>query len=200
MTWILKAFFGTILALSLLACGGGSYSAVPGTAELASYSQTKMPAPTYDLKGNFKLYCQEARFVVLLNMYRASQDKASVAVSKAGTEAARWHGADMIAKNYFDHFEPDGRSPFARMAFFGYPGTGENIAWGSAVAETIFCLWKNSPGHNANMLSDNYQTIGIGLTDTHWSNGFGPTTNDTIAPPLTVESGCVMPASIPSCS
>jgi hypothetical protein len=57
---------------------------------------------------------------------------------------------------------------------------GENIAAGVASAQAAFDLWKNSPGHNANMLSTNFTTIGIGREYVagspygwYWTTNFG---------------------------
>lgn len=185
-----------VVCLTLAACGGGGGGQSGDASSLNAGAGTGNPGgPVAD----FKLTCQEARFVTLLNFYRLSLGKEVVAVSKAGTIAARWHAQDMISKNYFDHTEPSGRSPFARMNSFGYPGNAENIAWGASTAEKVFCMWKNSPGHNTNMLS-NSRTVGIGLVGTYWSNGFGPVTSDTLSNPLTAEAGCTMPIALPVCS
>ena len=46
---------------------------------------------------------------------------------------------------------------------YGYNAwLGENIAAGYQTAQAVFDGWKNSPGHNANMLGENYVAIGIG--------------------------------------
>jgi len=55
---------------------------------------------------------------------------------------------------------------------------GENIAAGYATAQAVFTGWKNSPGHNANMLNGSYRVIGIGLVTggsygEYWTTDFG---------------------------
>ena len=70
----------------------------------------------------------------------------------------------MGANNYFSHTDSLGRDPFQRMAAFGYnynTWKGENLAAGADTAQGAFNLWKNSPGHNANMLNANFKVIGI---------------------------------------
>jgi uncharacterized protein YkwD len=50
------------------------------------------------------------------------------------------------------------------MAAFGYnynTWKGENLAAGVDSAQGAFDLWKNSPGHNANMLNANFKVVGI---------------------------------------
>lgn len=154
--------------------------------------------------SDLKLSCQEARFVDLLNMYRQQNNLNRVAVSKAGVIAARWHTQDMINQNYFSHTEPNGRSFNSRAASFGYSAWSENIAAGSTTAEGAFCQWKNSPGHNSNMLGS-HQSIGLGMSSgggtygVYWENSFGPGTSDTLSSPLTTETGCQMPTQLPGC-
>jgi uncharacterized protein YkwD len=55
----------------------------------------------------------------------------------------------------------------------------ENIAAGNSDAESTFIQWKNSPGHNENMLKPNVSYIGIGRATgggpygVYWTNVFG---------------------------
>jgi uncharacterized protein YkwD len=45
---------------------------------------------------------------------------------------------------------------------------GENIAWGMRAGGTpraILSAWMNSPGHRANILSRDFEHIGIGFDD-----------------------------------
>ena len=54
---------------------------------------------------------------------------------------------------------------------------GENIAAGSRTAEGIMTIWMNSPGHRANILTDDYQSIGVGCFEQgdtwYWVQAFG---------------------------
>src|SRR5690606_34874573 len=76
----------------------------------------------------------------------------------------------------FNHNEPGGRTWSQRMTDCGYPTggwRGENIAGGFSTAQSVFNAWKNSPGHNANMLNGNFTKIGIGKIGSHWNTDFG---------------------------
>jgi uncharacterized protein YkwD len=192
------------------------YGMAPGFTSLPTQYQPAAPAqpttthltpssvPSSGSVSDLKLSCQEARFVDLLNMYRQQNNLNRVAVSKAGVVSARWHTQDMISQNYFSHSEPNGRSFNSRAASFGYSAWAENIAAGSTTAEGVFCQWKNSPGHNSNMLGA-HQTIGIGMSSgggtygVYWENSFGSSTSDTLSSPLTADGGCQMPAQLPGC-
>jgi uncharacterized protein YkwD len=66
---------------------------------------------------------------------------------------------------------------------------GENIAAGYSTASDIFTAWKNSPDHNANMLSSNYVAMGISRVyiagspyGWYWANDFGGVHSNASAP------------------
>ncbi|MDZ4085054.1 MAG: CAP domain-containing protein [Bdellovibrionales bacterium] len=160
----------------------------------------------------FTLKCEEVRFFTLINLYRQNAGFATLAISQGATEAARWHARDMGESAYFSHTDSLGRDPSSRVADFGYSGTaGENAAAGNATAIGTFCQWKNSAGHNANMLRPEFRVIGIG-TETvqssqygsYWSTPFGfSMVDDDGSPAVTsprIENGtCQLPTSVPSC-
>lgn len=176
--------------------------------DLISHEATPVPVVTVTPEELAKdsLACEEARFVTLLNLYRKKNNLGSVAVSEAGVDGARWHAQDMNDKDYFSHTEPDGRNFSDRARAFGYPAWGENIAAGNSTAAATFCQWKNSAGHNTNMLRAEHKTIGIGLysgTNSkyrhYWVNTFGPETQDSLSEPFVEEGICAQPTILPPC-
>lgn len=136
-----------------------------------------------DVTGTAGLDQEESSFLTLINAYRAQNGAPALQVSAVLTQASDWMSTDMANKNYFSHTDSEGRDPFARMMDFGYPGggySGENIAAGNASAQDTFTQWKNSPGHNANMLDANYRVIGIARAYSaassygwYWTTDFG---------------------------
>jgi uncharacterized protein YkwD len=69
-------------------------------------------------------------------------------------EVARAHSADMVARDFFAHQNPDGESPFDRLREAGIEwsgGAGENIAWGYPTAAAVLAGWLGSPGHRAKL-------------------------------------------------
>ena len=76
-----------------------------------------------------------------------------------------------------------GATPWDRMAASGYNYNtykGENIAAGYSTAAAVFQGWKNSPGHNANMLGANFKVVGVSLVYVagspygyYWTTDFG---------------------------
>lgn len=207
---MIKIFLIGILT-TFMACKPNSPSDVQPFANIIGPNDTANIVPpvnddddTNPDTDEFKLNCEEAKFVSLLNLYRAQNGLADVEVSKAGVLSTRFHAQDMINKNYFSHTEPSGRAFHIRAQAFNYPAWSENIAAGNTTASGTFCQWKNSAGHNTNMLQSNHRSIGIGRAlggsyGAYWSNNFGPMTQDLLNEPLTEEIGCLMPITLPNC-
>ena len=82
------------------------------------------------------------------------------------TPVARAHSSDMLRRGYFAHETPEGKSPFDRMhaANVQFMNAGENLA----LAQTLTIAHNglmNSPGHRANILSERFGRVGIGILD-----------------------------------
>jgi uncharacterized protein YkwD len=135
----------------------------------------------------------EQEFMDILNEYRADNGLGAVIVDADIQEAAEWMSGDMGEKGYFSHTDSLGRSPWTRMCDFGYchnTWKGENIAAGYQTAQAVFNAWRDSPGHNANMLGENYRVIGIARVYTagspygyYWTNDFAGHVVDPSPPP-----------------
>ncbi len=80
------------------------------------------------------------------------------------TCSSRAHSQDMAVRDFFDHENPDGLSPFDRMEEAGYSfrSAGENIAYGQPDPESVMEGWMDSPGHCQNIMGENFTEIGIG--------------------------------------
>jgi len=128
---------------------------------------------------------EESAFLTLINLYRDRQGVGQLIVALPLAIAATWMSADLVLRvkvaGDFSHLDSLGRDPFVRMCALGYcPNTwkGENIAAGSATAAATFIQWRDSPGHNENMVRAEYTTIGIGraqggLYGWYWTTDFG---------------------------
>ncbi|HXK34008.1 MAG TPA: CAP domain-containing protein, partial [Dehalococcoidia bacterium] len=107
---------------------------------------------------------EEQAFLALINSHRAANGRAPLKVSYGLTRASAWKSKDMAQNAYFAHDDLT-RTWVDRVRDCGYTYNtylGENIAAGVSTAQDAFNLWKNSPGHNSNMLGANYTAIGIG--------------------------------------
>lgn len=125
----------------------------------------------------------ESQVLELINQYRAQNGLATLEVSPMLTRSSRWMSMDMARNGYFGHVDSQGRDPFTRLASFRYSfrtSMGENIAAGNQDAQSTFLQWRNSPEHDANMLSSNYHMIGVGRVSLpgsvyhwYWTTDFG---------------------------
>ena len=126
---------------------------------------------------------EEQAFLTAINSHRQANGLGALSLDWQLNAAADWMSNDMAANDYFSHTDSLGRDPFQRMADFGYSYStwkGENLAAGVDVGQAAFNVFKNSPGHNSNMLNPNFKVIGIarayGAGTTYgwyWTTDFG---------------------------
>lgn len=108
----------------------------------------------------------EARQWALVNADRRQEGLPALCCHAGLGDVARDHSADMAFRDFFDHTNPDGQTPWDRMdeaGVTGWSGAGENIAYGYPTPEAVQEGWMNSPGHRANILSDGFSHVGVGL-------------------------------------
>ncbi|MER7001227.1 sigma-70 family RNA polymerase sigma factor [Streptomyces sp. NPDC000410] len=117
--------------------------------------------------------------VALVNTERAKAGCGPVSSNGKLTTAATDHSADMEARDYFDHTNPDGEDPGDRITDVGYRWStyGENIARGQQTPASVMDSWMNSPGHRANILNCSFKEMGVGIHNASggpwWTQVFG---------------------------
>ncbi len=86
-------------------------------------------------------------------------------VSKAMTDAARYHARNMAAHDFFDHVDQDGNGPTERVAMFTNRKwfVAENIGAGYRDGQKACQGWMASSGHRANILDPHYDVFGVGF-------------------------------------
>jgi uncharacterized protein YkwD len=108
----------------------------------------------------------------VLNAQRARHGLGTLRLNGKLSSAARRHSRAMVRERFFSHDSRNGGSFLDRIRATGYLSgarswrVGENIAYGSGSRSTprsIGRAWMNSPGHRANILSESFREIGIGL-------------------------------------
>lgn len=72
---------------------------------------------------------------------------------------------DMLNKQYWSHYGPNGETPWSFILNAGYEYTyaGENLAKDFTNTKSLINAWMNSPTHRANILHEKYQEIGVGI-------------------------------------
>ncbi|NPV74079.1 MAG: sporulation protein [Pelotomaculum sp.] len=135
----------TLLVIAVLAFLGAAW---PAGAEAAAVTLT----------------ADEKQMVDLVNQARAQAGLAPLAADPVLTGLARIKAQDMASGGYFGHYSPTYGSPFDMMKKAGvrYRYAGENLARASSVSSAFKALM-NSSGHRSNMLSRNYDRIGVGI-------------------------------------
>lgn len=138
----------------------------------------------------------EIAFVQKINAERTDRGLSALSIRRALQPAARYQSLDMAMNNFFDHQSPDGRRAAQRIAAFDRTllaqSTGENLAvFGPArcydmddnevtcfelpgfelptaafVAEDLHQKLMDSEGHRANILSEDFTHLAIGVART----------------------------------
>ena len=108
----------------------------------------------------------EAAMLEMVNKERLSNGLKILQADPEMTQVARMHSQDMFVKGYFSHYDLNGKNPFDRMrdANIRFLAAGENLA----LAQTLEIAHRNllnSPGHRANILSPEFNRLGIGILD-----------------------------------
>lgn len=107
----------------------------------------------------------------LINRERTERGLPALTSNGLLAAAAAAHSRDMVARGYFEHEAPDGRTPQDRIRATGWgrgasSSTGENIAWGTgaeAAPAAIVRQWMESPPHREDILRPAFREIGVGI-------------------------------------
>lgn len=112
--------------------------------------------------GSFD-YDEAKRELACVNEEREKEGKDPL-VMDADLQAAAMQRAAEISL-HFSHTRPDGSTCFSALPDNVRGTIGENIAFGRSSAESVTQQWMDSSGHRANILSDDYTSVGIGCYD-----------------------------------
>jgi uncharacterized protein YkwD len=108
----------------------------------------------------------EVQMLALVNKERAEAGMKPLAMDEDLIKVARKHSADMLARGYFSHYSPEGKSAYDRLRAdkIRFLLVGENLALAPTVKIAHAGLM-NSPGHRANILRPQFRKVGIGIMD-----------------------------------
>lgn len=118
------------------------------------------------VESAFSSAITSANIISLTNQSRSQLSLPALSENSTLAKAAQTKADDMLAKGYFAHNTPDGKTPwdFITAAGYSYLSAGENLAVNFTEAENVEDAWMNSPGHKANIINKNFQEIGIGIS------------------------------------
>ena len=105
----------------------------------------------------------EAELGDFLNQERRSHNLNTLNYNYKLHTAANAKADDMFSDNYFDHYAPDGTSPwyFINKAGYDYKSAGENLAIDFSTSKAVHDAWMASPLHRENILDKTYLDYAI---------------------------------------
>jgi uncharacterized protein YkwD len=101
----------------------------------------------------------------LINAYRAEKGLKPLKLNTELTIAAKNHSRDLAKWDRISHFGSDGSNPWDRVKRSGYNArlAAENVGTGQVTIDEVMKGWKDSPGHNKNLLLADAEHMGIAL-------------------------------------
>ncbi|MBV9313282.1 MAG: CAP domain-containing protein [Pseudonocardia sp.] len=118
-----------------------------------------------------------AEVVSITNARRVEVGCNPLKVDHRLVRSAQRHSADMAARGFFGHQDPEGQGFADRERSAGYPmnSGGENVARGQETAAEVMSVWMNSPPHRRNILNCGFTSIGVGYVAVghYWTQDFG---------------------------
>jgi uncharacterized protein YkwD len=101
----------------------------------------------------------------LINQYRHDKGLKPLKLNAELTEAAKAHSRDLAKWDRISHYGSDGSNPWDRVKRTGYKArlAAENVGTGQVSFDEVLKGWKDSPGHNKNLLLGDAREMGLAL-------------------------------------
>jgi uncharacterized protein YkwD len=113
----------------------------------------------------------ENTIAAMINNYRAENGINAIAADGLLNEVADIRSQDLLNRNYFSHYTPEGTNVFDVMRANGvsFRYAGENLAQSAPASagtpEGFLNAWINSPTHRDNILRAQYTKIGVSMVE-----------------------------------
>lgn len=138
---------------------------------LVVYTILLLAVNTFSVLGQGSVGIAEASSITSRRLIQATNDVRvryglnELEVSPQLTAAAYAKANNMFEQQYWDHYGPNGETPwkFIKGAGYFYHFAGENLAKGFQTAEGVHQAWMASPTHRQNIISGEYKDIGIAV-------------------------------------
>jgi uncharacterized protein YkwD len=101
----------------------------------------------------------------IINQYRTENGLKPLKLNAELTAAAKMHSRDLSKWDRISHYGSDGSNPWDRVKRSGYKArlAAENVGTGQIDFKEVMKGWKESPGHNKNLLLSDAEHMGIAL-------------------------------------
>ena len=136
---------------------------------VASVNASNISSEAAPLAAEFSDY--ENTIAALINNYRAENGINAIAADGLLNQVAEIRSQDLLGRNYFSHYTPEGTNVFDVMKANGvvYSYAGENLAQSAPASagtpEGFLNAWINSPTHRDNMVRAEYTKIGVSMVE-----------------------------------
>ncbi|MEQ8823055.1 MAG: CAP domain-containing protein [Filomicrobium sp.] len=107
------------------------------------------------------------RALVVINEYRKANGLRALKLNAKLTAAAKAHSRDLAKWDRISHYGSDGSNPWDRVKRTGYKPrlAAENVGTGQVTFEEVMRGWKESAGHNKNLLLADAREAGLALVN-----------------------------------
>jgi uncharacterized protein YkwD len=113
----------------------------------------------------------ENAIAAMINNVRVDNGLNAIAADGLLNTVATIRSTDLMNRNYFSHYTPEGTNVFDTMRANGvsYSYAGENLAQSAPASagtpDGFLNAWLNSPTHKANILRAQYTKIGVSMVE-----------------------------------
>lgn len=107
------------------------------------------------------------KLYTLTNAQREKNNLSKLIYNEKLAIAAQQKAKDMVSKNYWAHYSPEGTTPwtFILNAGYEYEYAGENLAKNFMFSQGVVDAWMDSPTHRENLLRQEYTEVGFAMAN-----------------------------------
>lgn len=134
----------------------------------------KEEEPQQEIIANASFEGSPDDIISLANEARKATNVAPLKKNERLMESARLKAQDMKEGEYFEHVSPRGldMNYFVSEVDYRYSSIGENLAEGYFSAQEVHAAWMNSEGHRKNILSSDFEEIGVAVLQIEKKEGY----------------------------
>lgn len=142
-------------------------AALLGSVAYLTFERRSMEGESFAIsKSNSLASVLPGVIIALTNTDRVKNGSLLLVENPLLTKAAQIKADDMLARQYYSHTTPEGKTPlhFLELVGYKYLNAGENLDLTYvSTSEDVHTAWMNSPAHRANLLLPQYTEIGVGV-------------------------------------
>ena len=171
MAAAVAVLLAAIILSFMIASAGSSYQGIEVLGSKTENLKQQEQAQNQPQNGGINITDYEAAILHLINTVRAGRGLAALQPHQSLIDISRTRSTDMLSRNYFSHYTPEGKTVFNIFRDCGitFRSAGENLAHSRpaniGTPEAFINAWMNSPTHAANILQSKYGIIGVGMVE-----------------------------------